>query len=983
VYLYYGNGGAQPVSSGDATFALFDHFEGTTINTTKWTPVNSPTIGNSAITLNGAGKLIKSTTQFGTNYAVSFYGTLYRDSWHIVGLGNSNSLGAPSSISIVGSYPNTGTYNARNFITGTDTGVNIGNGYSGNHVWTIARNGNQNNQFYVDSDLKTTISTGFTTSPLNVMIEQYPTITTGTSVFDWVFVRKYAESEPGQGVWNSQEINTIPPGANFTSDRVTGMGPFSVQFNETSSGLATSRQWNFGDGTANSTVQNPVHVYANAGTYTVTLTATNAYGSSSIRKANYVTVTPPPPFMNGWQYRKLHMVSGSSSGDLTDYQVRFIVWNTTGTDNGENVYVGPSVKPDYSDIRVTGFDNTLYPIWIQQVNTSAAVVWVKIPSIPSTGTQVYLYYGNGGAQPVSSGDATFALFDHFEGTTINTTKWTSVNSPTISNSAITLNGAGKLIKSTSQFGTNYAVSFYGTLYRDSWHIVGLGNSNSLGNPSSISLVGSYPNAGTYNARNLISGADSGVNIGNSYSGNHIWTVARNGDQNNQFYVDSDPKATITSGLTTLPLNVMIEEYPTITTGSSVFDWVLIRKYAGAEPGQGVWNSQEINTIGPSANFSSDKVTGMGLLSVQFNDTSSGISTSWQWQFGDGSSNSTERNPVHVYSNSGTYSVTLTSTNTYGSSSIRKANYVMVTPPPAFLNGWQYRKMHTISGSPSGDQTDYQVRFTVWNTTGTDNGENVYIGQNSKSDYSDIRVTGLDNIAYPIWIQQVNASAAVVWAKIPSIPSTGTQVYVYYGNGEAPPVSSGDATFALFDHFEGTTISTTKWTSVNSPTISNSAITLNGAGKLIKSTSQFGTNYAVSFYGTLYRDSWHIVGLGNSNSLGNPSSISLVGSYPNAGTYNARNFITGTDTGVNIGNGYSGNHVWTIARNGNQNNQFYVDSDLKTTITSGLTTLPLNVMIEQYPTITTGTSVFDWVFVRKYVGSEPGQGVWNGQEINTI
>ena len=50
------------------------------------------------------------------------------------------------------------------------------------------------------------------------------------------------------------------------------------------------------------------------------------------------------------------------SGDLTDYQVRFTVWNTTGTDNGENVYLGTNVKPDYSDLRFTTIDNAKYSV---------------------------------------------------------------------------------------------------------------------------------------------------------------------------------------------------------------------------------------------------------------------------------------------------------------------------------------------------------------------------------------------------------------------------------------------------------------------------------------------------------------------------------------------------------------------------------------------------------------------------------------------
>ena len=57
-------------------------------------------------------------------------------------------------------------------------------------------------------------------------------------------------------------------------------------------GCPARRLWEFGDG-ATSTEQDPVHVYAAAGTYTVNLTATTV-GSDSEVKADYITVTAPP-----------------------------------------------------------------------------------------------------------------------------------------------------------------------------------------------------------------------------------------------------------------------------------------------------------------------------------------------------------------------------------------------------------------------------------------------------------------------------------------------------------------------------------------------------------------------------------------------------------------------------------------------------------------------------------------------------------------
>ncbi|HXO22401.1 MAG TPA: PKD domain-containing protein [Thermoanaerobaculia bacterium] len=55
------------------------------------------------------------------------------------------------------------------------------------------------------------------------------------------------------------------------------------------------------------------------------------------------------------------------------------------------------------------------------------------------------------------------------------------------------------------------------------------------------------------------------------------------------------------------------------------------------------------------------------LTVVFTDTSVPRPTSWLWTFGDGSQN-TSQNPVHTYAAAGSYAVTLTATNSLGSTS---------------------------------------------------------------------------------------------------------------------------------------------------------------------------------------------------------------------------------------------------------------------------------------------------------------------------
>ena len=80
---------------------------------------------------------------------------------------------------------------------------------------------------------------------------------------------------------------TIPV-ANFSSNVTQGYAPLSVQFTDLSKN-ATQWEWNFGDG-GSSIAKNPAHTYSAAGNYTVSLTATNAVGSSMTAKSNYINV---------------------------------------------------------------------------------------------------------------------------------------------------------------------------------------------------------------------------------------------------------------------------------------------------------------------------------------------------------------------------------------------------------------------------------------------------------------------------------------------------------------------------------------------------------------------------------------------------------------------------------------------------------------------------------------------------------------------
>lgn len=85
---------------------------------------------------------------------------------------------------------------------------------------------------------------------------------------------------------------TTPPVADFTANQTTINVGGSVNFTDLSTNTPTSWSWSFQGGTpATSTAQNPTGiVYNTAGTYNVTLTATNAGGSNAKTKTGYIVV---------------------------------------------------------------------------------------------------------------------------------------------------------------------------------------------------------------------------------------------------------------------------------------------------------------------------------------------------------------------------------------------------------------------------------------------------------------------------------------------------------------------------------------------------------------------------------------------------------------------------------------------------------------------------------------------------------------------
>lgn len=81
--------------------------------------------------------------------------------------------------------------------------------------------------------------------------------------------------------------------ANFSANRTSGCSPLTVQFTNLSTGNPTNYSWTFGNSNT-SVLQNPSATYVVPGTYTVSLTASNATFSDVETKTAFITVFANP-----------------------------------------------------------------------------------------------------------------------------------------------------------------------------------------------------------------------------------------------------------------------------------------------------------------------------------------------------------------------------------------------------------------------------------------------------------------------------------------------------------------------------------------------------------------------------------------------------------------------------------------------------------------------------------------------------------------
>jgi len=144
------------------------------------------------------------------------------------------------------------------------------------------------------------------------------------------------------------------PVADFAANQISISLDSSGQFFDRSINNPVSWLWDFGDGNTSDS-KNPSHAYSSLGTYTISLTVTNSYGSDIETKTDYITVTAPLTDYDGNVYQTVQigeqlwmkenlktthyadgtaLIDGTGAGDISDdYTTKYYFANNDDESN--------------------------------------------------------------------------------------------------------------------------------------------------------------------------------------------------------------------------------------------------------------------------------------------------------------------------------------------------------------------------------------------------------------------------------------------------------------------------------------------------------------------------------------------------------------------------------------------------------------------------------------------------------------------------
>ena len=508
----------------------------------------------------------------------------------------------------------------------------------------------------------------------------------------------------------------IQPTVNFTGVPVTGCFPLPVQFTDQSSagsGSISVWQWDFGDGNS-SALQNPAHTYTATGNYNVTLRVTNSAGCITVvTKTSYIRISQgvhanfsnsqptscsPPSTVN---FQNLSTGTGilnyqwtfgdGGSSTLTNpshtynatgsYTVRLIVINTTGC--RDTITKVNAVNIGTITASFTSADSVCVNNPISFTNTSApapsSATWDFGDGTTSTLLNPSKSYSTPGPKTVRM----IAFFGACSDTAYKTVF--VKNKPISAFTAAPLTSCRVPLTVNFTNGSLNAISY-------KWDF-GDGGTSLLASPvHTYTLFGSY--TVTLITTNLAGCTDTLVKT--NYVDLRQPQVTIN---NLQLNLCAPITHTFTATIVTNdPVALYLWDFGDGTTSTAVSPThtfptgtYIIKLYITTSSGctdSAVYNPGVIASDKPVANFSATPRDVCAHLPVQFTDLSTGNVTNWVWSFGDGGTASVQ-NPVHLYEDTGYFSVQLIVWNHGCPDTIRLVNYIHINPPIAnFISSFE-------------------------------------------------------------------------------------------------------------------------------------------------------------------------------------------------------------------------------------------------------------------------------------------------------
>jgi len=508
------------------------------------------------------------------------------------------------------------------------------------------------------------------------------------------------------GTFSTRNVPVLPA-ASFTASVTTGTTPLTVQFTDTSTGDPTSWSWDFGDGNT-STDQHPVHTYVTHGRYTVRLTVTNANGDNTTQRLSCVTVLTPGKLVAwGDNYsEKCTIPSGTDFIDIDGGYDHSVALRTNGSitawgSNSEGQCDVPAGK-DFTAVAAGGFHNV---------------------ALRSDGSLIAWGSNSEGQCDTPAGN---------DFITIAAGSYT--NLALRSNGSLVAWGWNKYNQCNVPAGNDFAAIDAGA-----WHALALRNDGSLvawgsnlygqcnvpaDNDFVAIAAGDFHNVALRSDDSLVAWGRT-VGSRNTSVGNNFTAIAAGSEHNVALRKDSSLTAWggNTLGQCDVPSG---NDYVNIATG-------------------GYHSLAIVPHTGPVTDFTANVTSGVAPLTVQFTDTTTDDPTSWLWTFGD-SATSTDQNPVHTYTVPGIYNVSLTVSNSAGSDTETKLNYITVTAPVQI----------TLSFDPPS--TEVRAAETTEYNVVLDTLPNGLAGFNVTVALTNSSVGELVGVTYPTWANMpVNGS----------------------------------------------------------------------------------------------------------------------------------------------------------------------------------------------------------------------------------